>query len=296
MSEVIKFTLEKDGFKGTYYEGKIKDKVIIYTGGAGLNEKITNNSSEFLRNQGYSVLVLGFYLWKGLPKEMYHIPVEYVEKAVNWLKEKKKISKIGIMGTSTGAGYILLSASLIPEISCVVAVSPLDYVMEGVRGKFKPQNCSVYKYKGQDVPYTEFNVLHSNLFKELRKFFKNKNYSNKQMNRYAYDIANYTEESRIKVENIEADILLIAPKYDDSWPSTEAVNRIEKILRKNNYSYRVKKVIYEKGSHILGYWKLNKTLKFLMKYMYPLEKKYPLECEKARQESAQVILDFIKEW
>ena len=82
----------------------------------------------------------------------------------------------------------------------------LDYVMEGVKGKLNPQNCSVYQYKGKDIPYTKFNVLHGNLCKEFVKFFKNKDYDNKHMNRYAYDMANYTEESRIKVENMKADI------------------------------------------------------------------------------------------
>lgn len=116
------------------------------------------------------------------------------------------------------------------------------------------------------------------------------------MNRYAYDMANYTEESRIKIENMKADILMMAPRYDDSWPSTEAVNRMEIILKNCHYPYRVRKIIYENGSHALGYWKLDKKFKFLMKYMYSIEKKYPLECEKVREESTQAILDFIREW
>ncbi len=31
----------------------------------------------FLRKAGYNVLVLGFYLWEGLPKELVSIPVDY---------------------------------------------------------------------------------------------------------------------------------------------------------------------------------------------------------------------------
>lgn len=294
--ECKQFSLQKNGFKGTFYEGSsYKDKVVIYIGGAFLNEKITNDSSEFLRNAGYSVMVVGFYLWDGLPKEMYHISVEYIENAIKWLKNSG-YHRIGIMGTSTGAGYALLCASLLSDINCVIAVSPFDYVMEGVKGKLNPQNCSVYQYKGKDIPYTKFNVLHGNLCKEFVKFFKNKDYDNKHMNRYAYDMANYTEESRIKIENMKADILMMAPRYDDSWPSTEAVNRMEIILKNCHYPYRVRKIIYENGSHALGYWKLDKKFKLLMKYMYSIEKKYPLECEKVREESTQAILDFIREW
>ncbi|MBQ8825892.1 MAG: hypothetical protein IJ007_02230 [Oscillospiraceae bacterium] len=71
---------------------------------------------------------------------------------------------------------------------------------------------------------------------------------------------------------------------------------MEIILKSCNYPYRVRKIIYKNGSHALGYWKLDKKIKFLMKYMYSIEKKYPLECEKVRAESTQAILDFIREW
>lgn len=55
---------------------------------------------------------------------MYNIPVEYVERAVIELK-RNGFEKIALHGISTGAGYALLCSSLIPEISCTIAVVPL---------------------------------------------------------------------------------------------------------------------------------------------------------------------------
>ncbi|WP_026497933.1 hypothetical protein [Butyrivibrio sp. WCD2001] len=49
-------------------------------------------------------------MWKGLPKELVSIPIDYVEKAVKWLKEEKGINKIAMTSASTGAGYTLLAA------------------------------------------------------------------------------------------------------------------------------------------------------------------------------------------
>lgn len=46
---------------------------------------------KFLRDAGYNVLVLGFYMWKGLLDTLVSIPVDYAEKAVHWLKKEKKI-------------------------------------------------------------------------------------------------------------------------------------------------------------------------------------------------------------
>ena len=83
------YILEKDGFRAIWFEGnENRDRVIIYMSGAGINEKMTIDASKYLRDAGYSILCLGFYLWDGLPKEMWRIPVEYVERAVAELKTK----------------------------------------------------------------------------------------------------------------------------------------------------------------------------------------------------------------
>lgn len=74
-----------------------------------MNEKYCMKDSEYLRKAGYSVLVLGFYYWKGMPKAMRAIPVEYVEKAVEALR-RSGFEKIGIHGISSGAAYALLCA------------------------------------------------------------------------------------------------------------------------------------------------------------------------------------------
>ena len=71
-----------------------------------------------------------------------------------------------------------------------------------------------------------------------------------------------------------------------------------KVLEESNYSYRVKSHIYEKGSHVLvdGLDAINGVTKIALKSMISAEKKYPKECEEARQDSFKRILEFIKEW
>ena len=149
-------TLETDGFTALWYPGRISpEKAIIAVGGASCDERTSVLMSRFIREAGYNVLVLGFYMWKGLPKDLVSIPVDYAERAAKWLKEKKGISKIAMTGTSTGAGYTLLSASLIPEISCVIPVVPYDYVNEGTKQTLKGYvelHRSQYTWHGADVP------------------------------------------------------------------------------------------------------------------------------------------------
>ena len=117
------YTVKEDGFQAYWFEGTTnREKVIIWMHGSGMNEKHCLKDSEYLREKGYSVLVLGFYFWKGMSKKMRGIPVDYIEKAVSELK-KNGFEKIGIHGISSGAAYALLCASLIPDISLVLSIS-----------------------------------------------------------------------------------------------------------------------------------------------------------------------------
>lgn len=49
-----------------------------------------------MRDAGYNVLVLGFYMWEGLPDALVSIPVDYAERAVHWLEDEKKIQSVEI--------------------------------------------------------------------------------------------------------------------------------------------------------------------------------------------------------
>ena len=138
MTNEIICCLEKEGFMAHYYPGNRDTNIaIISVGGASCDEKTSIAMSGFLRRAGYNVLVLGFYLWKGLSKDLCAVPIDYVEHAVKWLKTEQKIEKIAMTGASTGAGFTLNCAARIPEITCVIPVVPYDYVLEGTNSKYQ---------------------------------------------------------------------------------------------------------------------------------------------------------------
>lgn len=300
MSE-IKCSLENEGFLAHYYKGnKEKNKAIISVGGASCDEKTSIAMSGFLRKAGYNVLVLGFYLWKGLSKNLASIPVDYVEKAVKWLKETQGIEKIAMTGASTGAGYTLLCASLIPDITCVIPVVPYDYVMEGTSPNNKRLHCSVYTFHYKDLPYTECPLLDKGMLNWFRLAKNAEGYGLRRFMRFGYDFMSKSlnPESRIKIENMNADVLLLAVRNDDCWPSDIAVSRMLKIFKDTNYPHKVESHIYEKGSHALvdGMNEMNPITKFMITLMIPTETNYQEECEKARRDSFKRIIRFISEW
>ena len=160
---IIKTTLEKNGFLGTFYEGSTyADKAVIYVGGTGENRStVEERASKLCRREGFSVLALGYYLWEGLSKNNFAIPVDYCERAVGWLKNDcpVKINKIAMTGISLGGAYTLLCSSLIGDITCAIPVSGYDYVVEGTKNMFFRQHCAMFNYHGHDLPYSSSECL-----------------------------------------------------------------------------------------------------------------------------------------
>ena len=300
MKEIV-CSLENEGFKAHYFPGtKEPYKAIIAVGGASCDEKTSIAMSGYLRKEGYNVLVLGFYMWKGLSKNLASIPVDYVEKAIKWLKEEQGIEKIAMTGVSTGAAYTLLCASLISDITCVVPVVPYEYVMEGTNSKNKRLHCSVYTWHGDDIPYTECPFLDNGMLNWFKMAKNAEGYGLRRFMRYGYDFMaqSLNPKSRIRIEDMNAEVLLLAVKDDDCWPSDVAVSRMLKVFAEKKYPHKVEWHIYEKGSHALsdGLDEMNGITKMIMKMMVPAEKKYPKECEEARQDSLQRIIEFIGKW
>lgn len=93
-------------------------------------------------------------------------------------------------------------------------------------------------------------------------------------------------------------VLLLGVRDDDGWPSEKAVTRMVKILEETGYPYRVEHHVYDKASHALtdGLNELSGYAKWAFKNMLPAEKKYPKECEEARQDSFRRILAFLEGW
>lgn len=301
-------TLEKEGFLGTFYKSETStEKAIILVGGSGEKREYVEKRAQALCKEGFHVLALGYYLWKPLSPHTVWIPVDYAEKAVAFLKsyDAVAIRKIGMTGLSLGAAYTLLCASYLPEISCVVSVSGFDFVVEGCKNFFFRQHKSYFSYHGEDVPYEPAEAL-SHLGRTLRTWKKDARYGSKAMNRFYYNecFRNRTDKSRIKVENIHGDVLLLAPAYDDTWPSDLAFPRIMNVLEEKNFPYRHECVIYEKASHYLAVppeclsynGKSEEATQKILQKIMTMEAEYPLECRRARQESWNKLVSFFREW
>lgn len=99
-------------------------KAIIMLGGSdgGKSWSKIKKPITYLVKKGYALLSLAYFKGKGLPDSLEEIPLEYFEKAFNWLSDQKTVvpNQYAILGGSKGAEAGLLLASQYPQIRVVI--------------------------------------------------------------------------------------------------------------------------------------------------------------------------------
>ena len=278
-----KYTYLQDGFSGVLYDvGNGDDRLLIVIQGLkGL--ELPERYAQLFADKGFSTLAMSYYGGTGQKKNMRAIPLEQFQAACDMMKEYG-YKRIGIYGNSKGAGIALLAASVVLDISLVIAASSFGHIMQGT-GKPDEDTCkAMVSYKGQDFPYVEKGKLMSD-------FMKRCIHEKKIRLLYFFDEWDQkgTEENEIPVERINGDILLLTSTHDESVPAKRDAELLVKRLQRNNFKYNYRHINSETGSHNLGYFPVNNS-------MLPREKKYPEECQQAREETLEIILKTLDKW
>lgn len=156
-----RFTVEQDGFFGFLHlpERHVEaysGKALIVLGGSEGNENIPRNLGARFAREGIAALGLCYWNVPGLPDELIEVSIEPIERAVAYLRQRG-FDRVGIYGISKGGELALLAASLMPQITCVVAISPLACAMPGITGNKSLagkglSDRSSWTWRGEPVP------------------------------------------------------------------------------------------------------------------------------------------------
>lgn len=139
---MIYTTVKKDGFEGILFSGnRKKEKVVIVMSGSNGGMSLTEKEARFYQQNGIPALALALFKTKQTQKDLDRVPIEYVEKAIAWLK-KRGYQRIAIDGTSKGSELALLAGTMFPDITCVIARVPSYFVSEGLRASGISKNPS----------------------------------------------------------------------------------------------------------------------------------------------------------
>lgn len=284
MGKTITTSVQREGFEAILYPGNgRKDKVMIVMSGSNGGMTLTKQESKFYHRNGIPSLALALFKTKQTLKELSRVPVEYVEKAIAWLKEQG-YQQVGIDGTSKGSEMALVAASLFSELDCVIVRVPSHFVSEGLAGSGKnkaPSGTSCWSFRGKELPYAPYR---SRAFNILQMFMREKEMHIITFNRDK----DVTPETLIPIRNIKAPILMLSSKHDEVWPSYESAVYMEKKLNEIGFPYPHKHIAYEHMSHAIL-----TRLPWRYKIAFKSERRHPEECMKDREALKKELLDWV---
>ena len=253
-----RFTVEQDGFFGFLHLPErhvvaYSGKALIVLGGSEGNENIPRNLGARFAREGIAALGMCYWNVPGLPDELIEVSIEPIERAVAYLRQRG-FGRVGIYGISKGGELALLAASLMPQITCVVAISPARLRHAGHHRQQKP--CR----QGSERPLElDPGAASPCPAREAAGGFPTSASSavsstERQLDmRFVYEriVERAPKEAWIAVERINGPVLLASPSHDAMWPSDEACRIVEQRLAKHAHPFEITRRSYEYASHIL---------------------------------------------
>jgi len=164
-----------------------------------------------LASRGYPTLELAYFGAPGLPRELERIPLEYFERALQWLATQRSVdaSRLIVVGGSRGGEAALLLASRYPElIRGVGAYAPSSVVNPSVDGR-----SPAWTAGGVPVPHGP--------------------------------------DAVIPVERIAGPVFLVAGGMDELWPSEIYVQVIGDRMRAHGRGKDVTALTYPSAGHLV---------------------------------------------
>jgi dienelactone hydrolase len=111
-------TVARDGLAARYWTGPARDRrrVAVLTVGGSEGGYGNPWQAALLASHGYPVLQLAYFRAPGLPRNLRSIPLEYVERGLEWLHARPGVTDVAMVGASRGAELALLVGSTYPAL------------------------------------------------------------------------------------------------------------------------------------------------------------------------------------
>ena len=200
---------------------------ILLIGGSG--GRYENQDAQWLSSLGFVVLNVRFFGDKALPENLVNIPIEYFNRAVQWLDNHKAVNKgaIGLFGHSKGTEAAILTAYHNPLIKAVVVRTPSSIVWAGPG--WAGFNESSWSWGDKPINFHSVGLIDGAVW--LSRVLRNKKLiQTRAMFENALLDQNSVKQARLPVEHISASLLLLSGVDDQQWPSTTMANSLVDVL------------------------------------------------------------------
>lgn len=236
-------SISENGLSAKFFTSSGTKKTTVVTLGG---DPWSNFWGDRLASNGHAALSLKYFGDEGLPEKMEEIPLEYFERAIDWLRTQPEVDseKILVMGSGRDGELALLLAATYPEkihgaiAWCPGSVHWSNTVFPWNSDEIKP----TWTKNGLPVPFIRMEKIKGGDSETLDGM----PYWNSGLDDKAQ-----VDSATIKVERISGPILLITPEDDQLWPSLRMSEMITQRLIQHNFQYDFKNLRYENAGHRL---------------------------------------------
>jgi len=244
--------IRQNGLFASFYtpegEGPFPTVVVLNGSDGGLNE----TAAALFASHGFAALALAYFNYETLPKQLIDIPIEYFEKAIEYLINRPEVKKdkIGVTGISYGGMLSLLLASFYPEFKAVAAYSPSCYLSGGVGGDYDLPIAS-FTRQGKPLPFVHNPKNSMSILREkgmlgpiwLRDFYKLL---------VEEALPQDLEAGTIKVEKINGPVLLLSGEDDGMWQSSWFCETAMARMKDKGFAWGYEHVCYSNAGHYIN--------------------------------------------
>jgi nucleolar protein 56 len=202
--------------------------------------------ARLLASRGFAALALQYFGDpEPLPDTLLEVPVEYVERAIDWLDAHERVSggSVGLFGFSRGGPLALLTASRNDYLGAVVGWVPSGVVYEGLGPDRAPAGTAAWSIDGEPVPYLELAEADPGPPPTSGLPFFEPPLDDESRERL--------EAAEIPVEDADAPIYLASVTDDQRWPSTRLCERVVDRLDGTGYPHSYRHDAFEGAGHFM---------------------------------------------
>ncbi|MBO6046293.1 MAG: hypothetical protein J6P61_00935 [Erysipelotrichaceae bacterium] len=277
------FTVNEDGFLAYMVLPEQRAKLAVIMMFDGDVQLPATDIVRYLSDLGYIGVYLPLYGGRGQSRTPNCIPLEYVEMAVGYLRQRLNVQKIILYGMGLGSVFACYGAYYLEDVDGVIMVSPTHVNYSGVGSRRRQTGHSLVTYKGEELPYltVDFKVSHQfDAFNNAYWHFKEE------------------EMALLPISKLKSKILILASDSDEVWPAAYSLKKMEYQLKDDLYPYAYRTHIFHNASHYIGLFpETNDVRRYLRQQLVTsnTERRHRKICNQARDESATMIYDFFNE-
>ena len=240
--------VESDGLVGEFFAPPGDDPApgVVHLHGAGGKPHLA--TGRLLASRGFATLTLRYFGDpEPIPNTLAEVPVEYVETAMEWLRNRDRVAgpDVGLFGFSRGGPLALLAASHFDGVGAVVGWVPSGIAWEGLGYGRTPAGTSAWSLGGEPVPFLELADADPGPPPAPALPY------------YEPALSNASEDelaaATVPVENADAPIYLVSVTDDRRWPSTRLSERVVSRLDAAGYAREYRHDVHPGAGHYLRF-------------------------------------------